>query len=202
MREGKRMGQFLILPINQTQLTVGYKHPWYGTRYKNQIHYGVDAVHKKGKTYLYGCGDGKVVLRGHDHVLGNVLVVRYNDVIWRNGTVKDVVVRYYHLDRICVKLGEKVNTETLIAYYGRTGSQVSGSHIHYEVDYDVDFPQYTPCLKGHSNIMKASPKNYPDTTLNPTMIFRVKKTHPEYQTVTIKYPTSVDESDLDYLEME
>jgi len=110
------MVQFLILPVNKSLITCGYKHPWYGTRYKNQTHYGVDVVHRDGKTHLYGCGDGVVVLRGNDHICGNVLAIRYNNVKLKDGRVLDLIVRYYHLDRICVKLGERVNTEKLLGH--------------------------------------------------------------------------------------
>ena len=192
------MTQCLILPVNKMLLTVGYKHPWYPTVYKNQTHFGVDCTHKNGKTTLYGCGDGKVIERGYDHVLGNVVVILYPSCLLKDGRVKDVVVRYYHLDRIVVIKGQMVNINTVIGHYGKTGQQVNGSHLHFECDLDCDYPLFTPCLKGHSNILKASPKGYPDTTIDPTFVFYVKKSSPECQSVDIKYNGSVDVSDTFY----
>lgn len=192
------MVQCLILPINQMDLTVSYKHPWYGERFNGQIHYGIDCVHKYGITNLYGCGDGVVVFRGFDHVLGNTLGIRYDNVQLVDGRILDVIVRYYHLDRICVEVNDKVNINTLVGRYGRTGTQVLGSHLHCEVDYDVLWPTYTPCLKGNSNILKATPHYYPDTTLNPMNVFYMKKSKPECQTVTIKYPLSVEGEQANY----
>ena len=192
------MSQCLILPVNKMLLTVGYKNPWYPTVYKNQTHFGVDCVHQKGKTTLYGCGDGTVIERGDDHVLGNVVVIHYPSCLLTDGRVKDVVVRYYHLDRIVVIKGQMVNINTVIGHYGKTGQQVNGSHLHFECDLDCDYPLFTPCLKGHSNILKASPKGYPDTTIDPTFVFYQKKSSPECQMVSIKYEDSVSVSDSHY----
>ena len=68
----------------------------------------------------------------------------------------------------------------------------------FECDLDCDYPLYSPCLKGHSNLLKASPKGYPDTTIDPTFVFYQKKTSPECQTVSIKYKDSVSECDSHY----
>lgn len=192
------MAQCLILPVNKMWLTVGYKHPWYPKEYKKQTHYGVDCTHKNGKTTLYGCGYGKVIERGYDHVLGNVVVILYPSCQLTDGRIKDVVVRYYHLDRIVAIKGQVVNINTVIGHYGKTGQQVNGSHLHFECDLDCDYPLYTPCLKGNSNLLKASPKGYPDTTIDPTFVFYQKKTSPECQTVSIKYKDSVSECDSRY----
>lgn len=192
------MIQKLIAPVNKMMLTVGYKHPWYKTAYNGQTHYGVDVVHANGKTHLYGCGYGVVTHCGYDHVCGNVLAIQYPNCQLTDGRVLDLVVRYFHMDRIVVQVGDEVDIDTLLGYYGRTGQQVNGSHLHFEVDYDYNYPEYTPCLKGNSNILKASPKGYPDTTLNPCLVFYLKKSYPEYQTVLIKYPDSVSNSDKNY----
>ena len=133
---------------------------------------------------MYGCGDGKVIL--------------YPSCQLTDGRVKDVVVRYYHLDRIVAIKGQVVTINTVIGHYGKTGQQVKGSHLHFECDLDCDYPLYTPCLKGHSNLLKASPKGYPDTTINPTFVFYQKKTSPECQTVSIKYKDSVSDCDSQY----
>lgn len=176
------MLQQLILPINQMQVTVGYKHPWY-TRTQKRTHHGVDAVHAKGKTYLYACGNGKVTHKGYDNVLGNVVAVQYPQVFCADGVTRDLVVRYFHLDRLTCTIGQSVNTETVLGYYGNTGRYSQGAHLHFEVDTDYHYPQYTPELSKSSNIFKASPTGYPDTTINPVQVFFVKKDAPEWQSV-------------------
>lgn len=190
--------QRLILPLNKCMLTVGYKTSWYPKNYKGQTHYGVDMVHRDRKTTLYGCGDGVVSHRGYDEVLGNIVIVKYPNCELTDGRVKNVVVRYYHMDKISVKVNDKVDINTVLGYYGKTGVQVNGSHLHVECDLDYDYPHYTPCLKGHSNILKASPKGYPDTTINPIMVFYIKESSPEKQMVAIKYPDSVSKKDSEY----
>lgn len=192
------MCQKLILPLNKCMLTVGYKNEWYPRKYRGQTHYGVDMVHRDGITTLYGCGNGKVFLCGYDNICGNVLIVKYENCILKDGRIKNIVVRYFHLDRLCVKNGDDVDINTVLGYYGRTGVQVNGSHLHVEVDTDFDYPEYTPCLKGNSNILKASPKGYPDTTINPTYVFYIKESNPEKQNVGIKYQDSVSKSDMNY----
>lgn len=176
------MSQQLILPINQLEITVGYKHPWYN-RTQGRTHHGVDAVHAQGKTYLYGCGNGVVSHCGKDRVLGNVVAVQYPDVLCADGQVRNLVVRYFHLKNIKCKAGQTVDTETLLGHYGNTGQYSQGAHLHFEVDTDYNYPAYTPELSKPSNIFKASPKGYRDTTINPTQVFVVKPSAPEHQTV-------------------
>lgn len=192
------MVQCLILPVNKSLLTVGYKNEWYPTHYRGQTHYGVDVVHANGKTHLYGCGDGVVTHCGYDHVCGNVVVIQYPNCKLVDGRVLDLVVRYFHMDKISVKVGDEVDINKLLGYYGKTGQQVNGSHLHLEVDFDYNYPEYTPSLKGNSNILKASPKGYPDTTLNPCDVFYLKKSPPECQSVAIKYHDSVSKTDINY----
>lgn len=192
------MYQKLILPINKCMLTVGYKNSWYPKNYRGQIHYGVDMVHRDGLTTLYGCGEGVVSHCGYDEVCGNVLIVKYANCLLKDNRLKNIVVRYFHLDRLNVRVGDKINIDTVLGYYGKTGVQVNGAHLHVECDLDYDYPSYTPCLKGNSNILKASPKGYPDTTINPTLVFYIKESSPEKQMVGVKYSGSVSQSDLKY----
>lgn len=172
------MAQRLILPINQMEITVGYKHPWYN-RTQKRTHHGVDAVHGKGKTYLYGCGSGTVSHCGRDNVLGNVVAVKYPNVRCKDGVVRNLVVRYFHMASIKCKVGQKVDINTLLGYYGNTGKYSQGAHLHLEVDTDYNYPNYTPELSKSSNIFKAGV----DTTINPTLVFNVKNQAPEWQTV-------------------
>ena len=176
------MRQQLILPINKMEVTVGYKHPWYN-RTQKRTHHGVDAVHANGKTHLYACGNGVVTHKGKDNVLGNVVAIKYPNVYCADGVTRNLVVRYFHLAKITCTVGQQVNTDSLIGYYGNTGKYSNGAHLHLEVDTDYDYPQYTPELSKSSNIFKASPTGYPDTTINPTKVFFIKNAAPEWQSV-------------------
>lgn len=172
------MAQKLILPINKMEITVGYKHPWYN-RTQKRTHHGIDAVHGGGKTHLYACGVGKVTHCGRDNVLGNVVAVVYKDVLCADGKVRDLAVRYFHMASIKCKVGQTTTTDTLLGYYGNTGQYSQGAHLHCEVDTDINYPHYTPELKGNSNVFKAGI----DSTINPTQVFFIKKQAPEWQTV-------------------
>lgn len=172
------MSQKLILPINKMDITVGYKHKWYNQNYK-RTHHGVDAVHSSAKTHLYGCGNGIVTHCGKDNVLGNVVAVVYKDCLCTDGKVRNLVVRYFHLAKINCVVNQKVTINTLLGYYGNTGQYSSGSHLHFEVDTDINYPHWTPELRGNSNIFKAGT----DTTINPTKVFYIKESAPEWQSV-------------------
>lgn len=45
---------------------------------------------------------------------------------------KSLETRYAHLDRICVKVGQKVSESEVIGYSGNTGNSF-GAHLHFEV---------------------------------------------------------------------
>ena len=106
------MAQKLILPINNTRITAGYKN----NNYKQQFgytHYGVDMTDKNRRNYtVWGSGIGEVVETGWSSSGGNVIVVIYRDCLLTDGTVKDLVFRYYHLSAIYVKKGQKITKDS------------------------------------------------------------------------------------------
>ena len=90
-------------------------------------HSGVDFAAKDG-TPLHAVYDDGVVqdIKWHDGG-GNILSVLYN--------VGDeqYLVRYMHLSKINVSVGDTVNKSDIIAYSGNTGEWTTGPHLHLEV---------------------------------------------------------------------
>lgn len=164
--------QKLILPINDFRPTAGYKNANYKTKYK-YTHYGLDCVSSVGSTKLYGLGDGTVIACGLDGTngiysgCGYVLVIVYKDCYnWFTQKSQDITVTYMHLmKQPSVKVGQKVTTDTLLGYYGKTGALVDGLHLHIQVDTDTKYPLYCQGLKneGHK-ILKGGTV---DSTCNP-----------------------------------
>lgn len=197
------MAQRLALPVNQMRITVGYKHPWYpkNPSTKGLTHYGVDCTYiNTSKTTLYGLGVGEVTHIGMDTLLGGCVVVKYLNCECTDGKIRNLAVRYYHMDSISVKKGQKVTLDTKLGHMGNKGKYSSGRHLHFEIDTDINYPQYTPTLKVSSNIAKAGT----DSTINPTLALWIKRSHPENQQVMSPYTPdkdrnpSVDYKDLEY----
>ena len=174
--------QYLVLPINKLKPTAGYKN----ASYKNSwgyVHYGVDCVSADKVTELYGLGNGTVAAAGLDGLdgkttgtgsgCGYVLVVVYKDVYNHNlKKSQDVTVTYMHMEALPkVKVGDKVTTSTLLGYYGNTGANTTGAHLHIQVDTDINNPLYCCGLssKGH-NVLK---KGTSDSTINPVHVFHI-----------------------------
>lgn len=172
--------QKLILPINKCRVTAGYKN----ARYKKEFgfnHYGLDMTDEgRGKDYtVWGCGVGTVLEAGFDNKTGHTVVIRYNNCILADGTVRDVIQRAWHFDKLFVKKGQKITKDTRIGNYGDTGTYAEGKHLHIEFDKDFQYPTYSPSFAGHTSIIKAGI----DSTLNPTSVLYVKKSAPDYQSV-------------------
>ena len=112
------MVQKLILPINACRLTATYK----SKNYKKQMgytHYGVDMTDKNKKDKnVWASGVGEVLETGWSNSGGNVVVVLYKDCLLTDGTVRDLVIRYYHLAKIICKKGQKTSKDTWLGLYG------------------------------------------------------------------------------------
>ena len=176
------MAQKLILSINNTLVTAGFKNAGYRSQF-GFTHYGADYCSSSGSTTVYANGNGTVVERGNDSVLGNVVVVKYLDVKLPNGnTIAGVVIRYYHLASIAVSKGQSVTKDTVLGQYGNTGQFSTGAHLHLEIDTDLNYPTYSPTLGSNSNIIKAGT----DTVLNPVNVLFKKTTSPDNQTASIQ----------------
>ena len=192
------MSQKLILPINKCRITAGYKNANY-TREFGYTHYGVDMTDKDRRDYtVYASGKGKVTHAGFNSSGGNVVVIVYRDCQLTDGRTRDIVLRYFHLKSIKVRVGQNVTKDTIIGLYGNTGYS-SGSHLHLECDTDVNYPNYTPQIASSSSnsVLK---KGIASTMLNPTQVLYVKKTRPDYQSVVSSGYNTVAKSDLNYKE--
>ena len=170
------MSQRLILPINQCRVTASYKHPNYHREFGYR-HYGCDFtdLNKKDKT-IWASGNGTVVETGWSDSCGNVVIVVYPSCELANGKVMDLTVRYYHLEKILAKKGQKVCKDSRLGLYGSTGAS-TGDHLHFEVDTDCDYYIYTPQIGKNSGVLRSGV----DTTLNPLDCIWIKPTKPDYQ---------------------
>lgn len=190
------MSQKLILPINKCRITAGYLNYNYEKDF-GYTHYGVDMTDKDRKDYtVFASGKGKVSHCGFNSSGGNVVVIVYRNCELPTGNTCDIVLRYFHLKTIKVKVGQNVNKDTIIGLYGNTGYS-SGAHLHLEVDTDVNYPNYTPQISSRSSnsVLK---KGIANTMLNPTQVLWVKTTKPDYQSVVSSGYNTVSKSDLNY----
>ena len=120
--------QLLTLPIDDCKLNAGYKASKYLATYKIQ-HYGWDLGSVSGSRPLRGMGHGVVIAAGMDGAnakdrLGNCLVVIYPEVLCRDGSVRDLSCRMFHLESIAVKAGQEITSETILGRYGATGNRL------------------------------------------------------------------------------
>lgn len=125
------MSQLLVMPINNAIITATYKTDAYQQRFKTP-HFGVD-MYSKMSSVVFACGKGKVVCAGKDNVVGNTVVIIYDNV-WNGNKNISVAARCFHLKDILVKKGQTVNKDTIIGHFGATGMYVEGAHLHIEFD--------------------------------------------------------------------
>lgn len=187
------MAQKLILPINKCRITSGYKNSNYRKQF-GYTHYGVDMTDKNRKDFtIWGSGVGTVKEAGWSNSGGNVVIVVYKNCLLTNGTVKDLTLRYYHLDKIYVKKGQKVDANTKLGLYGNTGAS-SGAHLHLEVDVDTTYYQYTPQISRDNGVLKRGT----DSTIDPVTCLYVKTSSPDCQSITNSGYDTLTSSDLNY----
>jgi murein DD-endopeptidase MepM/ murein hydrolase activator NlpD len=84
-------------------------------------HNGIDIAIPEGTT-VSPVASGKVLYSGQQHGYGNMVIVRHED---------GMITIYAHHSRNCVKIGDKVDKKTRIAYSGSTGRS-TGPHLHFE----------------------------------------------------------------------
>ena len=160
------------------RVTAGYKNSNYQQQFGFR-HYGTDLTSTNSDRTVWGSGVGTVLLAGYDNVLGNVLVIRYDNCQLTTGATKNLIQRIFHLDRIDVKQGQSITKDTRIGLYGNTGKYTTGPHLHVEFDTDTSYPSYSPTISTSSNIIKAGT----DSTVRPAEVMYVKNSAPDYQTV-------------------
>jgi murein DD-endopeptidase MepM/ murein hydrolase activator NlpD len=90
-----------------------------------QIHEGIDISNRVG-TPVVAPANGIISDIGEDFLLGKILVISHGF-----GTT----TRYGHLNKVLVKVGQKVKRGEKIAEVGESG-RTTGPHLHYEVRVD------------------------------------------------------------------
>ena len=88
----------------------------------NQMHEGLDISNRIG-TPVIATADGIVSDTGKDFSHGNVVVVSHGF---------GMTSRYFHLNKVFVRAGQKVKRGDKVAEIGTTGRS-TGPHLHYEV---------------------------------------------------------------------
>ena len=95
------------------------KSPWTSER---EFHAGMDIGANRG-TPVQAPAAGTVVFAGTAPEYGTAVIVDHG---------QEIKSLYGHLSQVSVKVGQKVERGTLLAYTGNTGRS-SGPHLHYEV---------------------------------------------------------------------
>lgn len=191
-------GQVLILPINKCVFSAGYKNAAY-LKQQGYNHYGVDLFSDGDGLTVYACGDGEVVACGWDGVTGNdkcgnVIVIVYKNVqminnlynakgqlVAKKGDVIDLTCRMFHFSKILCKKGQKVTKDTIIGYYGNTGSTTvngkpMGYHLHIEFDTDTKWPTLVYGVRVGGNILNRTEDvkaagGLVDSTVDPSLLW-------------------------------
>jgi murein DD-endopeptidase MepM/ murein hydrolase activator NlpD len=87
-----------------------------------QMHEGMDISNQLG-TLVIASADGVVSDVANDRVYGRILVISQGF---------GMTTRYAHLNKVLVRIGQKVNRGDKIAEVGMSG-KTTGPHLHYEV---------------------------------------------------------------------
>lgn len=188
------MAQRLIMPLNRAKINAGLRNKNYEKQF-GWVHYGLDMSDKNRKDFtIWGSGIGVITHCGWHKSGGNVVVAVYKNCELPNGQVKDVAMRYYHLDKIYVKVGDKITKDTKLGLYGNTGTS-SGAHLHLETDFDIKYPNYTPQMgrSGNNNVLMAGNDK---TLVHPNQVLWVKTTAPDNQAIYDSGYDTVAKSDL------
>lgn len=148
-------GQKLIHPFATQYYTVGYEEeaPAYPVNYPSfGEHHAVDMYGAgSSATVIRASGDGEVVGTKVFKSLGNVLAVKYDNVLDRQGNnIGSIIVRYCHLAS-WAKASGIVKKGDIIATEGSSGSGTNAVHLHMEFDTDTDYPLMTPTEGGGVN---------------------------------------------------
>ena len=116
-------------------------------------------------------------------MLGNVAIVRYDDVLnHKTGSSLNVIARYYHLASISISAGAKINKDIVLGQYGNTGKYSAGAHLHIEFDSNTSAPLASRTLGSNSSIIQAAGT---DTTIDPGGLLYRKATVPDNQEIKV-----------------
>ena len=89
----------------------------------SSFHSGCDYGTYLKKLPQYAIAEGEIISCGKDTANSNALYV------WVKYPSLGVNMLHYHLDRICVKKGQRITADTLLGYTGKTG-KATGIHLH------------------------------------------------------------------------
>ena len=89
----------------------------------------------------------------------------------------------------------KITKDTKLGLYGNTGVSF-GDHLHFEIDLDVNHPNYSPQTSKSNSVLKAGI----DTTINPVEVLWCKTTSPDFQSVISSGYNTVASEDINYME--
>lgn len=112
----------LYWPVVSTKITSQFGNRMHPILKENRFHRGVDIASVKGAAVNSGV-KGVVTSAGGKGNYGNMIEVRRND---------GLKVRYAHLSKIEVRVGQTVQEGDKIGEVGSTG-MATGPHLHYEV---------------------------------------------------------------------
>lgn len=169
------MAQKLSLPFGRPVLSAAYKHPLYRAHH-GYTHYGWDMGCDEPGYAVLSPGAGRVVAAGMDGWrlhgagagLGNCIVLILQDVQCRDGTVRDIACRMFHLASIAIKAGQTVRRGDKLGEYGDTGAGKWGRHLHIEFDTDTQYPAYAVGVAGSGRVIKCGTV---DSTVDPARLF-------------------------------
>jgi hypothetical protein len=89
---------------------------------KESVHYGIDIGAPRGAP-VHAANDGEVVLARNCYYSGKTVVV------WHGA---DLFTAYFHMDRLGVKVGQRVRQGDTLGVVGSTGRS-TGPHLHWSV---------------------------------------------------------------------
>ena len=91
--------------------------------YDANIHPYVDLTAPEGSV-VKATLDGTVIFAGWNEDSGNIIQIQHES---------DIVSIYKHNEKLLKKVGDKVTAGAPIALVGNTGSQTTGTHLHFEL---------------------------------------------------------------------
>jgi murein DD-endopeptidase MepM/ murein hydrolase activator NlpD len=167
--------QRLVLPYRFCEVLAGYKVAAYRAAWGFE-HFGwdlfsYDAPDAAQRGKIFGSGRGVVFAVGADSAVGNCVAVKYDAAELVDGRSGGLVGRYFHLARINCHAGQAVDETTLLGIEGATGAK--GTHLHIEFDTDLNWPLYSPQVKGGSLILNHG--RAVDTTVDPAAVFWLRE---------------------------
>jgi murein DD-endopeptidase MepM/ murein hydrolase activator NlpD len=134
----------LDTPVKNFEINSGFgvrRDPFTGSYAQ---HLGLD-LGSSYKTQVESPGEGKVVHAGWDGSYGRMVAIDHG---------LGLVTRYAHLERILVKVGDKVVRGTPLGRLGCSG-RCSGPHVHYEVLNNGQHVNPLKFLKAGSDVFKS-----------------------------------------------